>query len=646
MYAGLGIAAHHDPASLIALGREDFIVRSLTPGGTETWNATFARVLQLPASEVPAVGGSLAGPQPEAGLPPAASGAVPLLSISPDNTLKAFCPNTGFRRWSLPLSSVPVAAFSPATGGAGVNHLDPGSVTHMMAGTSSAQEGAAKQAGGKYVPAVGQGSSVPPPSSTQSALLPWTKGSESNDSQGYSSNAHVLVGRVAGSLYALPTDRILMDTSLLEPYMAADYALSQPLPALAPGQQPAASDGSAEVCQPEDSCGVLCTGAAKDGGICAPDDEQEAPSSNSQQLVPYTPGSHALVVQPGDEGSQTCPLGLHALAPPLPHRRPASNRSHHLVPWLPVPHPRADTPARPLPPLPRPPGLAGDAAASAARGLGMLSLAVSSALGALVMVAVAAVVLSSRWRAALLLRLRRAADALEEQYQGALAGDASRAGDLGAVGSSLQRPIQVMQGQQKGRASNGRVANGLKDGSSPKAARAAAQGRRSRVANGRHAADDGLDAGDSASTSDSSGDQAAGAGASSSPRDRQLGQGSEPGIASAGAGATSQGGAATGHEDSRVKAPAAAVPFAGSRSRVLPGGAISIGRLRVGPGILGYGSAGTIVYEGSLDGRPVAVKRLLRQFYDLARKEIEVRSQCLSCIRLALAQTCRCLTPV
>lgn len=39
------------------------------------------------------------------------------------------------------------------------------------------------------------------------------------------------------------------------------------------------------------------------------------------------------------------------------------------------------------------------------------------------------------------------------------------------------------------------------------------------------------------------------------------------------------------------------------------------------------GAAGTIVYEGVLDGRPVAVKRLLRQFYDLARKEIQVRGQ-------------------
>lgn len=61
-----------------------------------------------------------------------------------------------------------------------------------------------------------------------------------------------------------------------------------------------------------------------------------------------------------------------------------------------------------------------------------------------------------------------------------------------------------------------------------------------------------------------------------------------------------------------------------SRSYVDENGSVYIGRLKVGPGTLGYGSAGTIVYEGSLDGRPVAVKRLLRQFYDLAKKEIDV----------------------
>lgn len=45
-----------------------------------------------------------------------------------------------------------------------------------------------------------------------------------------------------------------------------------------------------------------------------------------------------------------------------------------------------------------------------------------------------------------------------------------------------------------------------------------------------------------------------------------------------------------------------------------------------GPTHVTLRTTGTIVYEGVLDGRPVAVKRLLRQFYDLARKEIQVRA--------------------
>ena len=53
------------------------------------------------------------------------------------------------------------------------------------------------------------------------------------------------------------------------------------------------------------------------------------------------------------------------------------------------------------------------------------------------------------------------------------------------------------------------------------------------------------------------------------------------------------------------------------------GGIIKVGRLQIGPGVLGYGSGGTIVFEGMLDGREVAVKRLLRQFYELAQKEIK-----------------------
>ncbi|GJQ09595.1 hypothetical protein GpartN1_g1386.t1 [Galdieria partita] len=51
-----------------------------------------------------------------------------------------------------------------------------------------------------------------------------------------------------------------------------------------------------------------------------------------------------------------------------------------------------------------------------------------------------------------------------------------------------------------------------------------------------------------------------------------------------------------------------------------------IGKLILTHHILGLGSHGTVVFEGRLDrdGRKVAIKRMLKTFYDLARKEIEM----------------------
>ncbi|KAK9861488.1 hypothetical protein WJX84_008156 [Apatococcus fuscideae] len=51
-------------------------------------------------------------------------------------------------------------------------------------------------------------------------------------------------------------------------------------------------------------------------------------------------------------------------------------------------------------------------------------------------------------------------------------------------------------------------------------------------------------------------------------------------------------------------------------------GMTRVGRMEVTSEILGYGSCGTIVFSGTLDGRQVAVKRILRQFNELAHKEI------------------------
>lgn len=52
-------------------------------------------------------------------------------------------------------------------------------------------------------------------------------------------------------------------------------------------------------------------------------------------------------------------------------------------------------------------------------------------------------------------------------------------------------------------------------------------------------------------------------------------------------------------------------------------GVIQIGRLKVFTAdVLGHGSHGTVVYRGSFDGRDVAVKRMLVEFYDIASHEV------------------------
>ncbi len=42
--------------------------------------------------------------------------------------------------------------------------------------------------------------------------------------------------------------------------------------------------------------------------------------------------------------------------------------------------------------------------------------------------------------------------------------------------------------------------------------------------------------------------------------------------------------------------------------------------------VLGYGSGGTVVYEGSLEGRRIAVKRMLKAFFDVAERETQVKT--------------------
>lgn len=53
-------------------------------------------------------------------------------------------------------------------------------------------------------------------------------------------------------------------------------------------------------------------------------------------------------------------------------------------------------------------------------------------------------------------------------------------------------------------------------------------------------------------------------------------------------------------------------------------GNVRVGRLVLSPLVLGYGCHGTIVYRGTLDGRPVAAKRMLRAFHAAADREMRL----------------------
>lgn len=51
---------------------------------------------------------------------------------------------------------------------------------------------------------------------------------------------------------------------------------------------------------------------------------------------------------------------------------------------------------------------------------------------------------------------------------------------------------------------------------------------------------------------------------------------------------------------------------------------VRVGCLSVSDEVLGYGSHGTVVYRGLLEGRPVAVKRMLKDFHARADREISL----------------------
>ncbi|KAL4887695.1 hypothetical protein BJY04DRAFT_204485 [Aspergillus karnatakaensis] len=79
------------------------------------------------------------------------------------------------------------------------------------------------------------------------------------------------------------------------------------------------------------------------------------------------------------------------------------------------------------------------------------------------------------------------------------------------------------------------------------------------------------------------------------------------------------------HASNGLQPPAtgAALTRTASNEVIEMDGVIQIGRLKVFTDVvLGHGSHGTVVYRGSFDGRDVAVKRMLVEFYDIASHEV------------------------
>ncbi|KAI8922374.1 kinase-like domain-containing protein [Powellomyces hirtus] len=73
---------------------------------------------------------------------------------------------------------------------------------------------------------------------------------------------------------------------------------------------------------------------------------------------------------------------------------------------------------------------------------------------------------------------------------------------------------------------------------------------------------------------------------------------------------------------SSADSPADRPPLVDEKASVL--GHTKLSSIEVTQEVLGYGSHGTVVYKGSFEGRDVAVKRLLLDFYDVADHEVRM----------------------
>lgn len=663
-----GIHLGLDPEALIVMGREDFIVRSLRMGtGQEMWNATFGRIVQLPMGGASGVGFPLgAAPDPSVpgsrgagGLPDGSTASAPdlantaRLTVTADNTLHAYDPTTGYRRWALSFDVPPVSAYSSFAGAtvgqtSVMNHLDPSAALPWP----GAMHGVPK-AGGRSpmaVPASTGRVQGPTKSSTVAGAVATTSGA-----------SKVLVGMMGGGLYALPADHLVADSrsgassdgavsGCLQLWCGTVASQSQWSPCSCPSVLGMQWCGTCDLADAPNSkrwhvvvmvawmlgsfglqvavwdADSACAGTSSSGLVLAGDQSMmgcpldgaaveesihHAPTTalavagQAEVLRSLAGKDNMSIAAPGLERPLVCPLGVHRV-----RELNGTGGTWQAPSWLPM---RAKT-VHALPAQGRGDDAAGD------QGMGVVQVAVS---GVVVVVGCAAAFLLY---AHAKVRLGSPQDPPTTQAQTPATPERQPA--AGKTSQAVNGSGGYGKGASKAARRSASVAVGKKIAGNDSGPGADCVGGEQAGAGTAHSSETScsevsaiLDAAQHAKQMSLSGDRVG----SNNSRGRQNSMMTDaettttsseifdtlsplPGSTGAGGMGGDIGGGQSQHRTASMQ----------------PDGSLLLGRLRVGPGVIGYGSAGTVVFEGSMDGRPVAVKRLLRQFYDLARKELEV----------------------
>jgi len=589
-----GLQLNMDPESLILMGREDFIVRSLRMGtGQETWNATFGRIVQLPLGgagfPLGAAGAAVPGASGPGGLPSSSGAAPPApdlsstarLMVAADNTLHAYDPMTGYRRWALSFDVPPVSAYSSFAGAtvgqtSVVNHLDPKTALPWPGGVRPGRMG-------------GRPAAVVPVSGSKHSTASQVAGAVATSSGA----TRVLVGMMGGGLYALPADHLVMEGDQAQ---AGVWDANSACSTTGNGLPMPGGDDMPGVVQP--GCGLdsgpVMAEVDDDGDVTVAPHTALAVAGQAEVLRSLADKDNITTAAPGLAGPLVCPLGLHNVL-----ELNGTGGTWTQPAWLPV---RGKTmPA--LPDEPSDEGAAGRPTTLLQAVVGGVVLLVGGAVAYFVYVSTRRQTATQQGGAAS--PEPSAAPASGKATVSVNGGDAAGGGKKGSskasrrsaavVASSAKSDSNQPTSQQQGTttASSSYSTSGSESGAGPAASgQGQGQGARTPSNHSRSKSAAAGENGDGRGMSDNGGEQAG------------MSPGDNPGDGAPGA--------ASGGSNTRRMA------------KLQPDGSLVLGRLRVGPGILGYGSAGTVVYEGSMDGRPVAVKRLLRQFYDLAKKEIEV----------------------